>query len=169
LYADPYVLGFDYQSFGVWGTGLVPGSTARIGAISAGMRTAATAVPASGNATFNGGVGGIYVDNTGSSFRYGASATFGVNFATRSISMITTGDTLVNISTNAVTGTSTPMTATMTYGAGSNAIRGTFQVGNLMSGSGSGWFYGPAANELGGTFFISGSAGKMLGGFGGKR
>jgi hypothetical protein len=61
------------------------------------------------------------------------------------------------------------MTATMTYAAGSNAIRGTFQIGTLMSGSGSGWFYGPAANELGGTFFISGSAGKMLGGFGAKR
>jgi hypothetical protein len=79
LYADPYVLGFDYQSFGVWGTGLVPGSTARIGAISAGSRTGAASVPTAGSATFNGGVGGIYVDNAGIAFRYGAYATYDVN------------------------------------------------------------------------------------------
>jgi hypothetical protein len=83
--------------------------------------------------------------------------------------MNTSGGSFTNTLTNLTQAATVPMTATMTYGAGSNSISGTFRLGNFMSGTGSGWFYGPAAQELGGTFFISGSAGKMIGGFGGKR
>jgi hypothetical protein len=169
IYADPYALGFDYQSFGVWGTGLVSGSTGRYGAISAGAQTSAASVPTSGSANFNGAAGGIYVDTAGTAYRYGAYATFAVNFGTRTVGMTTNSDRIVNINTNAVFNITTPITATMTYTAGSNRFSGNFQAGTFMTGSGSGQFYGPVANELGGTFFISGSSGKIIGGFGGKR
>jgi hypothetical protein len=83
--------------------------------------------------------------------------------------MTTNSDRLVNINTNAIYNVTTPITAIMTYAAGSNRFSGNFQAGTAMTGTGSGWFYGPAANELGGTFFISGTGGKLIGGFGGKR
>lgn len=169
IYADPYVLGFDYQSFGVWGSGLVPSSTGRYGAISVGAETSAATVPTTGNVTFNGFAGGIYVDVNGASYRYGANATFGVNFGTRVIDMTTSGDVLVNIERNTRSFPTSPITARLTYAAGSNSFSGTFQAGTFMSGTGSGKFYGPNARELGGTFFISGSGGKMVGGFGAKQ
>lgn len=169
LFADPYSLGFNYQTFGVWGTGIVAGQTARYGAVSGGAVTTANAVPTSGTANFNGFIGGIYLDTAGEGFRYGANAAFAVNFGVRSISMTTSGDRLVNVNTNVAYIWNTPLTAAMTYATGSSRFSGTFRAGNFMSGTGSGTFYGPAANELGGTFFISGSAGKMVGGFGAKQ
>lgn len=169
IYADPYVVGFDYQSFGVWGSGLVAGSTGRYGAISVGAETSASAVPTTGSVTFNGAAGGIYIDPAGIAFRYGAYATFGVNFGTRVIDMTTSGDTLVNIATNSLSYPTSPITARLTYAAGSNSFSGTFQASTFMSGTGSGKFYGPNARELGGTFFISGSGGKIVGGFGAKQ
>ncbi len=169
LAADPYVLGFNYQSFGVWGTGIVAGQTARYGALSAGSITSTSAIPAAGSANFNGLIGGIYIDTAGEGFRYGANAAFAVNFGTRSISMTTSGDRLVNVNTNIAYIWNAPLSATMTYAPGSSRFSGTFRAGNFMTGTGSGNFYGPAANELGGTFFISGSAGKMVGGFGAKQ
>lgn len=169
IYAEPSALGFDYQSFGVWGSGLVAGSTGRYGAISAGAPTSASAVPTSGSVNFNGVAGGIYVDPNGTAYRYGAYAVFAVNFGSRSINMTTNSDSLVNINTEQKFILTTPITANMTYAAGSNRFSGSFQLGSAMSGAGSGQFYGPAANELGGTFFISGNGGKLIGGFGGKR
>jgi hypothetical protein len=39
-----------------------------------------------------------------------------------------------------------------------------------MSGNANGKFYGPTANEVGGTYAVSGSnLGTFVGGFGGKR
>jgi hypothetical protein len=169
LVADPYVLGFNYQSFGVWGTGIVTGQTARFGALSAGSTTPTSAIPSAGTANFNGLIGGIYLDAAGEGFRYGANAAFAVNFGTRSILMTTSGDRSVNVNTNVAYIWNAPLSATMTYAPGSSRFSGTFRAGSFMSGTGSGTFYGPAANELGGTFFISGSAGKMVGGFGGKQ
>lgn len=169
LTADPYVIGFNYQSFGVWGTGIVAGQTARYGVLSAGSTTPTSAIPAAGSANFNGLIGGIYIDNAGEGFRYGANAAFAVNFGTRTILMTTSGDRSVNVNTNIGFIWNVPLSATMTYAAGSSRFSGTFRAGSFMTGTGSGTFYGPAANELGGTFFISGSAGKMVGGFGGKQ
>lgn len=169
LVADPYVVGFNYQSFGVWGTGIVAGQTARFGATSGGAATPISAVPAAGTTNFNGVIGGIYLDPAGEGFRYAANAAFAVNFAARSISLSTSGDRVVNVNTNIAYIWNAPLTATMTYAAGSSRFSGTFRAGTFMSGTGSGTFYGPAANELGGTFFISGSGGKMVGGFGAKQ
>jgi hypothetical protein len=47
---------------------------------------------------------------------------------------------------------------------------GVATSGNAMSGSATGQFYGPNANEIGGTFGVKGSGlESMVGGFGGKR
>lgn len=170
LYADPYLLGFSYQSFGVWASNLVPGATARFGAISVGAKTAGSAVPSSGNVAFNGRAGGVYVDPNGVGFRYGAYATFAVNFAGRSVAMTTSGDRIWRISDDAMFTVTAPIIGNMTYSPGGAFFSGTVNTqNNVMTGTGSGWFYGPSANELGGTFFISGTGGKLVGGFGAGR
>ena len=49
-------------------------------------------------------------------------------------------------------------------------MSGTVTTVNGMSGNANGKFYGPTANEVGGTYAVSGSGlGSFVGGFGGKR
>ncbi|MBC2652354.1 transferrin-binding protein-like solute binding protein [Novosphingobium aerophilum] len=168
IYIDPYAVGFNYQSFGAWGTGLVAGSTGKYGAISAGATTAAASVPTTGTATFRGYAAAIFTNPNGDAFRYGANAAFSVNFANRSVALSTSGDVVTNINTNVAYNWTTPMSGTMTYAAGSNTFSGTLTTSTL-TGIGTGSFYGPAATELGGTFVLRGAAGAMVGGFGGKQ
>lgn len=168
IIADPFALGFDYQTFGAWGTGLLPGQTADYGLISVGAKTAGASVPTSGTATFSGVAGGLYVSNSGRVARYGAQATFGVNFNARTIDLSTFNDFLVDIETETATLIGLSLEGTLTYGAGSSEFDGTLTFGN-SSGQASGRFYGPGAEELGGVFEIFGSSGSLLGGFGGRR
>jgi hypothetical protein len=168
IYVDPYAVGFNYQSYGVWGSNIVAGSGGRYGAISAGATTAASSIPTSGTTTFRGSLAGIYVDTNGITYRYAAIAAFVTNFSTRSIAMSTSGDGIANITTDASRAFGSSVAGTLTYSAGSNAFSGSIAAGSLMSGTASGSFYGPSANELGGTFFMRGSAGALVGGFGAK-
>jgi hypothetical protein len=173
IFGDPYALGFNYQNFGVWGTGLVRGSTGRFGAISVGTRTNGASVPSSGSATYRGVAGGIYTN--GAQDRYAADATFVVNFANRSIDFSTSNQTLTSVLTNVTVPISyLSIRGTMTYAPGSALFSGTLTANGQtplipLSGSGSGAFYGPSANEIGGTFFLRGSTTTLIGGFGGKR
>lgn len=168
IYLDPYAVGFNYQSFGVWGSGLVAGATGKYGAISAGVKTSTSAVPTTGSATFRGYAGGIYTDTGGSAYRYGANATFNTNFANRTIAMTTTADGLTRIVDNVPFSVASSITGNFSYSAGSNTFNGTLSASG-MAGSAAGAFYGPTASELGGTFMISGSGGALVGGFGAKQ
>jgi hypothetical protein len=170
---DPYVAGFNYQSFGVWGTGLVAGSTGRYGVASVGAATAASAIPTSGTAVFRGIAAGIYTE--GAVSRYAANATFNVNFGSRSIAFSTSNQTITSINTNITIPISyLDVNGTMTYAAGTNSFsgnitaRGQTSLSNL-TGTASGQFYGPNAIELGGTFFLRGPVTTLVGGFGGKQ
>ena len=160
LFGDPYVLGFNYQTFGVWGTGLVTGQSGKFGAISVGAKTNASAVPTTGSVTYRGYAGGIYTD--GATYRYAADATFDVNFGSRSVTFSTRNQTLTGVLTGVTSATGIlQMSGVMTYGAGSTKFSGNLAANGLtsllpLSGTGSGTFYGPTANELGGTFFLRG-------------
>lgn len=173
IYGDPYVLGFNYQSFGVWGTGLVAGATGKFGAISVGARSSASAIPTGGTAVYRGYVGGVYTN--GAVARYAADATFNVDFSARSVALTTNNQTLTDVNTNVTMPTTMlRITGTMNYGAGSNVFSGSLNATGQTSlvpltGTGSGTFYGPSANELGGTFFLRGSTTTLIGGFGGKQ
>lgn len=172
IYGDPYVLGFNYQTFGVWGTGLVTGGTGKFGAMSVGAKTSTTAVPTSGSVTYRGYAGGIYTD--GAVYRYAADATFNVNFANRTVGIATTNQTLTSVNTNVTTVTGMlQLSGTMSYAAGSSSFSGNLSANGQtsllpLSGTGSGTFYGPSANEIGGTFFLRGQTTTLVGGFGGK-
>ncbi len=171
LYADPFGVGFNYQSFGVWGTGLVAGGTGSYGAVSVGAKTVTSAVPTSGNANFIGYVGGIYTN--GATNRYAANANFNVNFSNRTVDVSTSGSTLTPTLTNTTFGIGyLNISGTMSYFQGTSNFSGSLSAAGQnapLSGAGSGTFYGPNANELGGTFFLRGPTTTLIGGFGAKR
>jgi hypothetical protein len=189
IFVDPYVAGFDYQSWGVWNAGpqVFPG-TGTQGSVSAGAKTSPSSVPSSGTATFSGHAVGIFDD--GSIRSYLADATFNVDFGRETVAMTTSNDISVGITQsyeeftgvrpNDRTSFGYPsISGTMIYDPGSNIFSGFLTATDPnfpLSGAGSGVFYGPSANELGGTFFLSScgddyaACGRVLhGGFGGRR
>jgi hypothetical protein len=174
LSARPQAYGWDYQSFGVWTTGAGTGS-GTVGVASIGAETAGSAIPVSGTATFTGISGGRYVDSLGADFFVGSDMTATTNFGTRSIAFATTN---TRTSTDLQTSTSNVnlnTSGTLSYSAGVNQFTGAVTtVGGgasnaAMTGNATGKFYGPTAQEIGGTFAVSGGGAGYLGAFGGKQ
>ena len=101
------------------------------------------------------------------------------SFANRSVNFSTTDtrvaptDTIGNIIRNTpysfAANNGLNLNGTMNYAAGSNNLQGEVTAENGMTGSVYGNFYGPSANEIGGTFAVDGDQGSYIGGFGGKR
>lgn len=169
---QPY--GWDYQSFGVWTTG---GGTGfgTVGVASFGAETSGSSLPTNGTATFTGISGGRYVDATGNDTFVGAVMTATTNFGTRSIAFATNNtQTTADLLTTTIN-TNLNTSGTLTYSAGVNQFTGAVTtVGGgasnaAMTGNATGKFYGPQAQEIGGTFAVSGGGAGYLGAFGGKR
>jgi hypothetical protein len=56
------------------------------------------------------------------------------------------------------------------YAPGTSQFSGSVKtVNGDLTGSASGRFYGPTAQEIGGVYGLTGGGATMLGGFGGKR
>lgn len=172
LSAIPQAFGWDYQTFGVWTTGQGTASgTAGVATI--GAETAGLDIPRTGTGTFTGVSGGAYVDSTGSNTLVSSEMTATANFETRSIAFATTNtrDFFSNANMSILN-----TTGTLNYDAGVNQFTGAVStVGGgasnaAMTGSATGKFYGPTAQEIGGTFAVSGGGTTgYLGAFGGKR
>lgn len=161
--------GWDYQTYGVWVTGEGAGS-GTAGAVSAGNVTAVTGIPATGTAVFYGNALGIFGMTGAPAYLTASAMSANTNFASRSIAFSTSGT--VASSFNGGGAFSAPglnMSGNLTYGAGVNQFSGAVTASNGMSGSAVGKFYGPNANEIGGTYNLSGGGAFMGGGFGGKR
>jgi hypothetical protein len=179
LAADESYSGWNYQSYGVWITGRGTGS-GTAGAATVGAATVGTNIPTTGSGTFTGTSAGLYVSPTGNYLVTTAYMTANVSFANRTVNFNTV-DTAATSAANALNGnfgTLTPalnLTGTLNYGAGSNRISGTVTTagsanGTPMTGTATGNFYGPNANEIGGTFSVTGSGMETFAGaFGGKR
>jgi hypothetical protein len=171
LAANPYDYGWNYQTFGVWTTGAGTGS-GTYGAISIGAETAGSAIPTTGTATYTGYSAGRYVNSAGNYWFTGSTMTAATNFSTRSISFTTTG-TQVTPDLLAVSNNSNlNMTGTLTYAAATNQIAGSVTTVGGLTGSVNGRFYGPSAQEIGGTFSVTSGSNALegyAGAFGGKR
>jgi hypothetical protein len=168
---DPFAVGWNYQTFGVWTTNTSPTSWAA-GAVSVGAATSGSALPMTGNAVFNGGAAGVYVDSGGTAFATGAAMSAIVDFSARNIQFSTSGTTLINANTSAQTNDNgLNLSGTLSYAQGVNSFSGGVQTANgALSGQGSGRFYGPSAQELGGVYSLTGAGvSRMIGGFGGKQ
>jgi hypothetical protein len=162
---------WNYQTFGYW---LTDGSTTAnvAGAISFGNPTSPGNVPIAGTATYTGLSGGSYVDAAGNLSQQTATMSAGVDFGARTINFSTTGSAIRPWGSTAAP-TAAPQLnmsgPTLTYAAGTNQFSGNVSTSG-MNGTATGRFYGPAANEIGGTYTLTnGAIESMTGAFGGKR
>jgi hypothetical protein len=168
--ANPYVLGWEYQSFGVW-DGAYP-SRGEIHASSFGAPTPGSAVPTSGTATFSGKLGGFYVSPTGQAATAAADLSVNASFSSRSLHFTSRGTTLTRDARNGTAAPNLNLNGTLIYSPGSSAFSGTLtNSGGTMSGSSKGQFYGPTAQEVGGVFTVRSptTVETFTGGYGAKR
>jgi hypothetical protein len=167
------VVGWNYQTFGVWLNQNGP-ATFQAGAISAGAVTPGTAVPTSTTGNFTGRAAGFYVNPFGAAFATAADMSAIVDFGARTIVFATTNTTAANLSTGAplLNSTNLNVTGSLSYALGSNQFSGNVSAPMAsLNGSATGRFYGPAAEEIGGTYGLSGvgQTERLMGAFGGKR
>jgi hypothetical protein len=180
LFAEPCPsnpCGWNYQSYGVWisgidaTTGLGNGTA---GSISVGSATPISGMPATGTATFIGTSGGLYVSPVGAAAFTIADMSASVNFGTRAVGFSTTTTNITNDFTSFTARNDLNMSGTLTYASGTNSFNGALSaagVGSGLSGNAVGKFYGPTANEIGGSYLLRAGSGleSLIGGFGGKR
>ncbi len=171
---DAFTLNWNYQTFGVWANDIAVGSSV-FGALSAGNPTPGTAIPTGGApATFIGITAGFYVDSSGIPFATASTMSADVDWSARSIVFSTSDMTLVNVNTGVTSMSPTHrINGTLTYAPGVNS----FSSANMttpggLTGTASGRFYCPAAEEIGGTYQLSKKSStreRMIGGFGAKK
>jgi hypothetical protein len=176
LSAEPQVLGWNYQTFGIWITGDTSGFA---GAVSVGSPTAVTGIPATGSGTFSGSAAGFYISPSNVNYFTAADMSAVTNFSTRSVTFNTNNTALSTNLTNFQTpafyaiGGNLNVSGALSYAAGTNSISGAVAATgvNIMSGTANAKFYGPNAQEIGGTYALSrsGTTERLFGGFGGKR
>lgn len=170
ILANPTYYGYQYQTYGAWGAW----GNAGVGgnAVSVGNITSAGNIPTSGSATFTGGANGYLIDGLRNSYVTSASMMATVDFAARQVAFSTSGTTIVGKTSGTATAISgLNLTGNMSYAAGSNTMTGSVTSASGMSGSMIANFYGPAANEIGGTYGLTQTTtgNSLVGGFGGKR
>jgi hypothetical protein len=169
--------GWSYQSYGIWISNL-NSSSGTVGGGSVGSLTTGVSIPTTGTANFSGTSAGVYTNSSGIPFLTGSAMSASVNFATRSLGFATTGTQILlsSGSWQATSGLNT--TGTLSYASGTNLVTGSNLataggggVAVMTGGQVTGKFYGPAANELGGTFAVRAGAGveSYAGAFGSKR
>ncbi len=171
LAANPFDYGWNYQSFGIWVTGAGTGS-GTYGAMSIGAATPGSSIPTTGNATFTGFTGGRYINASGEYFFTSSSMSAATNFGTRNITFTTTNTQQTpNLQSNTITNNANlNMSGTLTYSAATNQITGNVSTTGGLNGTVNARFYGPSAQEIGGTFAVdSGGLEGYMGAFGGRR
>ena len=165
-YAQPAAQGWNYQTFGWWYDLTLPDRPR--GAFSVGAPSLGSAIPSAGAAVFNGKLAGYFP-----SFDFqviAAPMSLSVDFAARSASF-SSSDWRVN---SGSVSPGTALSGTLAYGVQQNLLTGTLTTANgQYSGPASAQFYGPAAQEVGGTMTLTTSGGAIAGtivaGFGAAR
>jgi hypothetical protein len=167
LVANHISLGWDYQTFGVWETGLDT-TQGTFGAFSVGV-TAGTAIPTTGSATFTGKVAGSYVPATpGPGYAVLANLTVNANFLNRSLVLHTTDTVTSPDWTTFTQNDGLNLSGNLSYSSGTNGFTGDLSTVSGLTGQSSGQFYGPTAQELGGVFFLQGGGETYTGAYGAK-
>ncbi len=174
LFLDPYAVGWNYQTFGVWATSGMTSGPFTTGVMSIGAPTPGTALPVAGTALYTGGALGYYTDASGELHGMVADLTATADFGARNIALSTSNTTIVSTVTGNASYPSTfDFSGTLAYAPGVNRFSGPVATGGgpAMTGTAEGRFYGPVAQEIGGVFVLQAPSGlqSMLGSFGGKQ
>ncbi|MEI7614061.1 MAG: transferrin-binding protein-like solute binding protein [Betaproteobacteria bacterium] len=154
---------YDYLSWGQWndGNGGVNTSLDNPYWI-AGSLTPAVNIPLGGTATYNGQVLGK-LDESGTISRVAGTTSLTADFGQRALN-----GSFDNLTKNGAAWTSASVNAS--WAAGTNQISGTVNAPAVsMSGTVNGNFFGPTANQVGGTWTLNGGANKAAGIFVGNR
>jgi hypothetical protein len=172
LAPEPRAMGWEYQAYGIWVTGAGTGS-GTYGAASVGAQTPVGSMPSTGVAFYQGNAAGRYVDAGGNYYFAAADMLALTDFSARSLQFSTTNTSIVTNLSPGTTPTPAPnldLGGTLTYTAGSNQFTGNVTSFTGMVGTATGRFFGPSAEEIGGTFGVTGAGTEVYGGgFGGKR
>lgn len=154
---------YDYLSWGQWndGNGVINTNLANPYWI-AGSLTPAVNVPIGGTATYYGQVLGS-LNEAGAISSVAGSTAMTADFGQRTLN-----GSFENLTRNGAAWTSASVSAN--WAAGSNQISGTVNAPAVnMSGTVNGNFFGPTANQVGGTWTLNGGANKAAGIFVGNR
>ncbi|QDX80427.1 hypothetical protein B9N43_03605 [Denitratisoma sp. DHT3] len=168
---------YAYMTFGTWFEDRTTGSTAQgvNGSFVYGSATDPASIPSTGTASYAGNISGTYfLANGAEPPDTHASMNATVDFSARSLSFSTQNSRIYNsydntydqatnkvtiVNSNATAAPELNMNGTLTYAAGSNVFSGTVTDAGGRSGTATGRFFGPAAEEIGGAFGLS-AAGK---------
>jgi hypothetical protein len=168
--ANPYAQGWNFQSFGVWNTH--GADTRQVSSFSFGAPTPVSAVPSSGTASFAGKLGGFYVSPAGEASVASADVRVNADFGNRSLSFASSGTRLTQDLKAFVPAPHLNLGGTLTYSPAANTFSGALSTaGGSMSGSTTGRYYGPAAQELGGVLTVKSpsTVETLTGAYGAKR
>ena len=159
----------DYHTLGSWANVPAPLSTYSYGYVILGTATPAAQVPVSGSASYVGLLSAAY-SGPSTLLEVSAQANATANFASNAVTLTTTGSQRLDAltpSSTAVTDSGFNLSGTLNWTPGTNQLSGTLTTANGLSGAATARFYGPAAQELGGTFDLSAgvSVNRLIGGF----
>lgn len=154
-----------YMSFGSYGFLNISGASSELALsfLAIGSRTPASQMPTTGSARFSGIVDGLWVDGATTRRLYGSTATLTADFAAgrvTSVLALTGRDNPFGDFQSAPATSLGTFTGTGTIDA--SGFAGNYGASNGYSGPFSGHFYGPAAEEHGLTFRLSGGADKTV-------
>ncbi len=162
----PASLGLHYSTLGAWEYAPSASALQTFAAqFAMGPATRGTELPTSGSAHYGGVMIGKYADGT-AIVPVSAYASASANFGARVLHVGTSGTYLEGPNVGRPDLDIDMATSALGWSVGSNVLSGTLRTGGgAMSGSASGRFYGPAAAELGGSFFLrSGSDTEQMSG-----
>lgn len=154
----PEYFGWDYQSFGVWLTGIGVGR-GTAGVASIGAVTPVSAVPTQGSATYMGAFGGVYVNANGLDYLAAGDLSATVDFGSRTVSLTGSNSEITPDFSQFTSAPNLNFSGTASYSSGSNQFEGNLATAGSLAGTTTGQFYGPTAEELGGVAILRDSEG----------
>jgi len=162
--------GFNYMLLGLWEYASAAVATSTSGqAFVVGSATRPSEIPVTGTASYSGVMVGRYADGA-ALWTATASASATADFANRSVAFSTANTQIANQAVTQAAPTLN-LSGTLTYPAATNNLAGTLSTTGGLTGPSAARFYGPAAVEVGGVFFVKDAANtkQMTGFFGLKQ
>jgi hypothetical protein len=167
LFANPgYALfSLTYTTFGFWQYDVSAIATSGVGgAFATGIATRTNDLPTTGTATYSGGMIGRYADGA-TSWAVTAAASSLANFGTGTLSLTTSNSFKAPIGGGAaMSDPSLNLSGALLFPPGTNQLSGTLTSTGGMTGPASAKFFGPAAKEVGGTFFVTNGGNQQMNG-----
>lgn len=167
---DTATADFHYMVLGSWEYASSAAATSSVGSTFViGPETRSADLPVAGTAIYNGVMFGRYSDGA-AIWSTTASASAVADFGNRTVAFNTASTQIASPGTT-LAASQLDLGGTFSFPMATNNLTGTLSTVSGLSGPGSARFFGPAAVEIGGTFFVQdvGNTQQMTGSFGLKQ